>query len=125
MGRRKGSLNKNKDEKKVVFKRGRGRPRKPREVLEPEQPSNVKKSKFLGHCPKCDSIVVSLDLETKFIYICTGCGNRARISTLQKERKSEQVSRKDYLETTINADYHDMPAMNDIDFSTDLKIMDT
>jgi ssDNA-binding Zn-finger/Zn-ribbon topoisomerase 1 len=84
--------------------------------------SNVKSSRFLGYCPKCRFLINKKDLETKFIFVCPGCGKRARIKFLQKKINRENLTKKEYLENTINADHHDMPALNEHD-PGDLKVI--
>ena len=89
-GRPKGSKNKNykvivKDE----VKRGRGRPKNPVVIIELPPASIIKKSKFIGYCPKCSGMVCKGDLESKFIFVCS-CGNRDRIKTLKKVVESER-----------------------------------
>jgi len=87
-----------------------------------EDLSNIKSSRFLGYCPKCRFLINKKDLETKLIFVCPGCGKRARIKLLQKEIRRENLTKKEYLENTVNADYHDMPTLNEHD-PGDLKVI--
>jgi len=126
MGRPKGSLNR-RDKKPIIkLKRKRGRPKEIKKVEEEVvPPSDVKISKFLGYCPRCWFMMNKRDLETKFIYVCPGCGNRGRVNMLKKVKSPhEKMSKRDYLEATLNAEYYDMPPMNAHDVG-DLKIQDT
>jgi len=133
MGRPKGSLNKK--YKKVtpvipVIKRKRGRPKK---IVEPVieaivPPSDMKKTKFLGYCPKCDFMIVKRDLISKFLFICPSCNKRARIKQLKKELKRSEprpATKKEYLENTIDAKHIEMLALNDREIDPkDLKVQD-
>jgi hypothetical protein len=131
MGRRKGSLNK---KHKLVYKteplikRKRGRPRK---IVEPlastELPIyNIRRSKFLGYCPQCKSLINSLDLISKFIFVCPACSERNRIKKLKKDLGNEKISsKKEYLEITVNSQYLEAPPMRDEEVKPkDLKIRD-
>ena len=73
--------------------------------------------KTLGYCPKCASMVCTYDLETKFIYICGGCGKRARTKTLKEEsailnkKQDEWKNKKEYMASSINANHLDSPVV--------------
>jgi hypothetical protein len=70
------------------------------------------------------AIINSKDLESTFIYIYQGCGKRARIKTLKKDEKpKKRLSKKEYLESTVNVQYVDMPPLDDPDFG-ELKIIE-
>lgn len=112
MGRPKGSLNKKgRKIRKVKCRKNKVK----KEVVLP--PSNVKKSKFLGYCPKCRSIVTKKDLESKFIFNCFSCGKRARIKMLKESMSTEKtpMTKKEYLEHSVNAEHIDMPPLHDLD----------
>lgn len=125
MSRPKGSLNRK--FKKDNIKRKRGRPRNP--VVPPElpvPPVNTKRSKFLGYCPKCNAMIIKLDLESKFVFMCPYCGKRARISTLKKEIKMEKfTSKKEYIDHVINSDHVEAIPLNDHEIDPkDLKVQE-
>lgn len=68
----------------------------------------VKTFKYFGFC-KCGCQICSGDLESKFIYICPGCGKRARKGKLYKNRGGKiTLSRKDYMET-MNVEHLEAP----------------
>lgn len=124
MSRTKGSLNKK--YKRVVLKKKRGRPKKI-VVPAPELPViKTTKIKFKGYC-KCGFMITKKETVSKFIFECPSCGKRGRISTLKKERKNEfkPLTKKEYLETTINTNHYDMPVLNEHHIPPkDLKVQD-
>lgn len=72
---------------------------------EPDDYVPPKSHKFLGYCPKagCNSMISSLDLVSKNIFVCRVCGKRDRISKLKKQRKSKNplpTSKRDFLNET-------------------------
>ena len=74
--------------------------------------TNTKIGKVLGYCPECGVMIGTYDLESKFIFICEACDYRARTKELRKDSKGkrEYSSKKEYFESTINANHLDMPA---------------
>ena len=74
--------------------------------------------KMLGYCPKCKGMISTKDLISKYIYVCASCNKRARTNTIRKTQRSTQEkpkSKKEYIESTVNAEYHDMPPMEEVD----------
>lgn len=125
MGRPKGSLNKKRKNKVVIFKRKRGRPKKIVISPPPPEPSNVKKLKFIGFCSKCKGIIGKTDLESKFIFLCPSCGKRDRVKTLKKETGNRPASRKEFMDpgSLVNADHYQMPGLQEHQLGPkDLKI---
>jgi len=115
-GRPKGSKNK---KYKIIPneepKKKRGRPKNPVVIIETPPASIIKKSKFLGFCPKCKSMICKNDLDGRFIFACS-CGHRARIKTLKKDIGSEKfTSKKDYLNAVIDSKHVEMLPLNDVD----------
>jgi len=77
--------------------------------------SNVKMGKHLGFCPKCDTSIATYDLISKFIFVCGACGKRARTNKLREDSKrlsstERPQSKKEYMESKVNTEFHDMPA---------------
>lgn len=107
-----------------VIKKKRGRPKgsknKTTVISAANKPcteydmSNVKVGKHLGYCPKCDSSIATYNLDSKFIFICDACGKRGRTKILKVDSKrlctERPQSKKEYMESSMNVDYHDMPA---------------
>lgn len=83
-----------------------------KEVINLHPPTNVYQSKFLGYCPKCDVMVSSRDMISKFIYECSCCNHRARLKTLLAGKKNaieKPESQKRYLkETNVNVNKSDI-----------------
>lgn len=106
-GRPKGSKN-----KATLLKEAQEKLAK-KEQLPPSPPPKL--FKHLGFC-KCGSVIGSIDIK-KGKYICNHCGVTGKVSVLKKVKSVEAYSsKKDYLEHTLNADFHDMPPLNeDID----------
>jgi hypothetical protein len=123
-GRPKGSKNKvYKAVPKELTKRGRGRPKNPVVAIELPPASIIKKSKFLGFCPKCKAMICKNDLESQFIFACS-CGHRARIKTLKKDMGSEKfTSKKDYLNAVIDSKHVEMLPLNEPDLGS-IKVVD-
>jgi hypothetical protein len=69
--------------------------------------------KVLGYCPKCDGIISTYDLVSKFIFVCGGCDKRARTNKLKAESKAlkgnEYSSKREYMEPTIGSTHTDLP----------------
>lgn len=128
MGRTRGSLNKK--YKKVVkdIKRKRGRPKnKVVEVIEEEVVSIVKTKKFIGFCPSCKALLCKLDLKSKTVFICPHCEKSGRVKALKKTLGSSHkpLTKKEYLENTVNTKHYQMPALNDHEISPDdLKVVE-
>jgi hypothetical protein len=81
-----------------------------------------KSFKHLGYC-KCGALVGEIDLLSKFIYKCPHCTLKGRVNSLSKSSKGETFSsKKDYLEHTLNADFHDMPPLNEDLDPNDVKV---
>ena len=79
---------------------------------EPEGYVVPKASKFLGYC-QCDSMIVTNDLVSKFIYICKNCGKKARIKTLKTNRpKTEYNSQREYLNDIRVSEHHEQIGMD-------------
>ena len=100
---------------KKKIKRGRPKGSQNKKTLAGSQ-LHISKSRFQGYCPKCRFMISSLDLVSKFIFVCPGCGERASIKSLRKILKNEEdrpTSKKDYFDSGTVADYHDMPPLND------------
>jgi ribosomal protein L37AE/L43A len=120
MGRPKGSLNSKKKTEVVKVKRGRGRPRI---VREPPTESPVitkpKVSKFLGYCPKCSFMINSRDMISKMIFKCPKCDKRARKHALKEDSGiiKHPMTKKEYLESTVNSESIDMPALNHVEIN--------
>lgn len=107
-----------------------GRPRKCRGVqeacTESCDVSNVKKFKFLGYC-KCENLISTKELVSKFIFECPVCGKRSRISKLQKELKRDRPSsKKEYLDSTIHANHIEtLPLNSEVDLKpSELKVQE-
>ena len=88
----------------MIKKRGRPKgSKKQKEVkIEYKEPSA---HKFLGYCNKCGAIIGSIDLESKFVWKCPGCGKRARINKLKlkaQKRDTKDISKREYLKDTIS-----------------------
>lgn len=97
-------------------KRKRGRPKNPVVAIELPPASIIKKSKFLGFCPKCNFMIAKGDLESKQIFICPSCNKRDRIKNLKKIVASEKfTSKKDYLNAVIDSKHVEMLPLNDVD----------
>jgi len=67
---------------------------------------------FLGYCPECKQMISSKDMVSMRMVFCKGCEQKQFISKLESEahkKLQEEMSEKEYLETGINVDYHDMP----------------
>jgi hypothetical protein len=103
MGRKKGSKN---------IKRGR-----PKnivvEVKEHIQPSDLKVTKFVGFCTECDFMITTNDvINDKFK--CLRCDHKGNIKKLKPniENEFKPMSKKEYLESTINAEHYQMPSLN-------------
>lgn len=111
MSRTKGALNKKKKVKVVleVKHRKRGRPKKVVAIVEKKVFPVVKAVKFLGYC-RCEFMITTKELLSKFIFECPGCGKRNRTSKLKKALKVEDKpkTKKEYLESTIHAPYVSM-----------------
>ena len=127
MGRPKGALNKKYKRAVVVGeKKKRGRPKK---VVVPEPIAPVietRKMKFLGFC-KCGFMITKNEKSSQELYECPGCGKKGRLSGLSKELETghKGLSKKEYLENTINAKHIGMPALNDHQVSDkELKVRD-
>jgi acetyl-CoA carboxylase beta subunit len=104
-------------------KRKRGRPKNPVVAIELPPASIIKKSKFLGFCPKCKAMICKNDLESQFIFACS-CGHRARIKTLKKDMGSEKfTSKKDYLNAVIDSKHVEMLPLNEPDLGS-IKVVD-
>jgi hypothetical protein len=120
MGRPKGSINRKQKSEVVKVKRGRGRPRMVRE-LPTESPiiTKPKVSKFLGYCPKCLCMINSRDLTSKMIFKCPKCDKRARTHTLKETHGivKHPMTKKEYLESTVNSESIDMPALNHVEIN--------
>ena len=116
-GRPKGSKNKNykvivKDE----VKRGRGRPKNPVVIIELPPASIIKKSKFIGYCPKCSSMITKVDLESKQIFICPSCDKRSRVRNLKKIVASEKFnSKKEYIDAVMDSKHIEQLPLNEPD----------
>ena len=133
-GRPKGSKNKTRKLKKSKPKRGRGRPPKvrrgrpkgsknrktiERERQEELKEAGVKVSKYVGECGYCDFSIGSFDLIKKSMYLCPGCGRKARVTKLKMQKiEAEKMDKNEFLKDVTGTDYHDMPAMNNIKGST-------
>ena len=107
-GRPKGSKNKIQKEKVIKYVRSkRGRPKGSKNKIK-EDLSRIKISTSLGHC-SCKTVITCHDLINKHKYICPHCDKEAKTSelvhTLNKDRV--QMSKKEYLENTINAKHID------------------
>ena len=98
---------------KVPKKRGRpagqtNKTYKPRNILSTECGDEYvppKTYKFLGYCPNkdCDALVGSMDLVAKTIYVCSMCGKRAKVSTLNQElERDKPSSKKEYMQGNGN-----------------------
>ena len=133
MGRPKGSLNKVKKAKSevtVVKKyRKRGRP-KGKVVKNKVAPvvydmSKVKHFKFIGYC-KCQALITTKELQSKFIYECPSCGKRARTKKLIKEIVSDRPkTKREYMSNTIHASHYESLPLNDTSLGPkDLKIQE-
>jgi len=101
-GRPKGS--KNKVTVNNIVKRGPGRPKALRKLsTECDNYLAPKSFKFIGYCNKCNTIISSNDLESKFIWICPCCNKRARTSKLKEVSKIQPIevmSQRQYLKET-------------------------
>lgn len=80
---------------------------------EPIIPLHPSKSfKHLGFC-KCGAMIGSIDTK-KGKYLCSHCGCSGKVSVLKKVKDVEvYTSKRDYLEHTLNADFHDMAPLSD------------
>jgi len=80
-----------------------------------EDLSHILSGKFLGYCKKCGAIVSNNELKSKFIYVCTECHYSGRISALKKEsirsKLEKEMTKKEYMQSSIGVDYHDMPIL--------------
>ena len=109
-------------------KRKRGRPKgsgkkSKKSYTESKKYSNLpddykppKSHKMLGYCSRkgCTCMIGTLDLVSKLIFVCPVCSKRDHIKKLKKPSKpKEQMSKKEFLDSHMTTDYHDMPAMND------------
>jgi len=113
-GRPKGSKN-----KATLLKEAQERLAK-KEIVPPPPPP--KAFKILGYC-KCGSIIGTMDFITKFIYKCPKCSVRARKKELSSSgKKEEYANKKDYMEHTLNAEFHDMPPLSDELDPKDVKV---
>jgi len=114
--------------KKVLTKKKRGRPKNVVAPL-PEIPViKTTKIKFKGYCPRCKFMITKHEMVSKKIFECPSCGKRATVSKLKKEIRNEfkPSTKKEYLESIINHNHHDMPDLNDSYIpSSELKIRDT
>ena len=85
-----------------------------------------KSHKVLGACPvrQCSFVIGSLDLESKYVFVCPSCGKRARTNKLKEIRRQEDLptSKKEYLSSTINAKHLDMPEL--LDEVVDIKVQE-
>ena len=93
------------------------KPHKPyKSYNEPEGYVLPKTYKLLGYCNGrgCDCIIGSMDLESKFIFVCPSCGKRDRIRNIKKSKKDtpKPPSKKEYLSETRSA-HNDMPPLNE------------
>ena len=52
--------------------------------------SVLKVGSFLGYCPKCEKTISTLDLESKFVFICFGCSSRDRTKNLKTSIPREE-----------------------------------
>jgi len=58
--------------------------------------------RLMGYCSKCNLMVGSHDLVSKFIYVCSGCNKRASIKTLKDKRKTSTYKNKqEYLDVAV------------------------
>ena len=101
----------------------RGRPKGSIKNAEPEVIEEVyippKSYKHLGYC-SCGFMISALDLISKFIYVCPRCEKRKRTNKLKVAKKVDKdlpTTKKEYLKSSVNADFHDMPPMEDADIS--------
>ena len=121
-GRPKGSKSSTTSKKvvKKVAKRGRpkGSGKKVEKKKEEEAYIPPKSYKVLGYC-SCGLHISSKDLVSKMVYTCPRCDKRARTNKLTAENetiKVEPMSKKEYLSSTINSQFNDMPPMEDKGF---------
>jgi hypothetical protein len=132
MSRPKGSLNKktllknnkNIKQKKTEVKRKVGRPKNV-EVVKEVKVEYVPKtiiSKFFGFC-KCNSIIGDKDCHDNK-YVCPKCGKTGLINSLIKEIKKESapISKKEYLDGSLNIENMDVPSYNNEINPKDFKI---
>jgi hypothetical protein len=102
---------KNTQKKRGRPKGSKNKKKKPSTESEYKPP---KAYRFLGLCPKCKGMIGTLDLVSKFIFVCPYCEKRARLNKLKADKPvEEKVSKKEYLNSSIKTDYHDMPALNE------------
>jgi len=55
------------------------------------------KKKFLGYC-KCGNMITTGDLESKCIFICPSCKNRATKGRLNKDKSKDLITKKEWRE---------------------------
>lgn len=135
MSRPKGSLNKktllkmNKKQKKQETtkndtKKKVGRPKKVEivKVVKEEYIPKTIVSKFLGYC-KCGSIIGNKDCDDNK-YLCPKCNKSGSVNSLIKEIKKEPVpmSKKEYLDSSLNIENMDVPSYNSDINPKDFKI---
>jgi hypothetical protein len=105
-GRPKGSKN-----KATILKEREALNKGKKEVLAPLHPA--RKFKHIGYC-RCGNMVGDVDLVSKFIYVCSHCKNRGKVSQLGKESKGEKHSTKrDYLEDVTESNHLASVPLND------------
>lgn len=64
--------------------------------------SKVRVSEFKGYCPKCHMMITSLEMVSKKVYECMGCGSRGDINKLiTKVGRSSEMSFKEYMEDIV------------------------
>lgn len=115
-GRPKGSKNKIVKEKVIKYKGKKGRPKGSKNRVK-EDLSHIKISTFLGYC-HCRAVITQHDLISKHIFICPHCNKKARVKQLSHTLNQErvQMSKKEYLENTINAKHiYSAPLLRVID----------
>ena len=132
MSRPKGSKNKIKKKKTIKVKKvkrvKRGRPKgsKTKKNLFTESHKPTYKSyKYLGNCPRCKVIITSSDLVSKHIFICKSCGKRSHTNKIKikvnKRPSSIYLSKKEYLESTIENNQDNIVPVNDKSELIDIK----
>jgi len=76
-----------------------------------EDLSHVNVGKFLGFC-KCGSMVSTLEKVGTLKYVCTECKYKGLVSKLSEtsiRSREKPESKKEYLQSTFAANFHDMP----------------
>ena len=83
--------------------------------------SKVKTLKYMGNCNKCNMLITTKDKISSTEYRCPSCDRVLKIDLL-KQMKKVEISKSEFLTSTINVDYHDMPPLQNNDV-IELKIV--